>query len=90
MITYQDMTGVFKERKKVKKINVKHLTSEKSSLNTLNSRYSGSISNNNSSEIIGEKKIIFKDIKDDNKIRMKIYICKSKDDINRNKIKNKL
>ena len=90
MITYQDMTGVFKERKKVKKINVKHLTSEKSSLNTLNSRYSGSISNNNSSEIIGEKKIIFKDIKDDNKIRRKIYICKSQDDINGNKLKNKL
>ena len=88
MINYEDITGIHKEKKKIKKLNVKYLISDKSSLNSRYSIVSSSSNINNISDIneIGGKKGILKE----NKIRRKLYICKSQDDINGNKLKNKL
>ena len=77
MITYQDMTGIYQERKKVKRINMRYIFNDK---NTNNTSYSNINSNNEKEK---------KDNKKNNNKKKNIYISKSQSDINSDNYKKK-
>ena len=86
MITYQDMTGIYKEVKRAKKIDYSSLLSEDKSYS---SRYSSSRNSININKENKNKEGNIIKIKNIAKTKRKIYISKSQGDLNKDKIQKK-